>query len=63
MPEIHSKRQFRFVQAVAHGNAKNAHGLSPEQAQRGIAEMRASRKSYASLPERVKQAKKAGGSK
>jgi hypothetical protein len=59
MPAPVSKRQFRFVQAVAHGNSKNSHGLTRAQAMKGIAEMRASKKSYASLPQRATQARRA----
>ena len=49
MPKIVSRRQFRFVAAVAHGNARDAHGLSAEKAQEGLDEMKGS---YGSLPAR-----------
>lgn len=50
MPKIHSKRQFRFVAAVASGSAHDAHGLSAESAQKGLSEMKGS---YKGLPDRA----------
>lgn len=50
MPKIVSQRQFRWAQAVAHGNAHDAHGLSAAKAQEGLDEMKGS---YGSLPARA----------
>jgi hypothetical protein len=58
MPNPTSKRQVRFLFAVAGGKARKRTSLTVEQAKRGIAEMRASGKSYRSLPERAKKGRK-----
>lgn len=39
MPKITSPRQYRFVQAVAHGNATTETSLTPDQAKAGLAEL------------------------
>lgn len=39
MPKITSPRQFRFVEAVAHGTATKPTSLTAEQAQQGLAEL------------------------
>lgn len=53
MPEPTSKRMFRFLQVVAHGKARRAHGLKPAQAKAGLSEFKASGKSYSALPGRA----------
>lgn len=53
MPEPTSKKQFRFLQAVAHGMARAKHdNLSAASAKKGLAEFKASGKSYKRLPVR-----------
>lgn len=39
MPKITSAKQYRFVQAVAHGASTKDTSLTPEQAQAGLAEL------------------------
>ena len=46
MPRIVSGRQFRFMQVVAHGSARNKpKGLSAESARRGIMELSSKKRS------------------
>lgn len=61
MPVPKSKRQFRFLQAVAHGSAKKDTSLTTEEAKAGLSELHGSAKD---LPEKVKSRfKKAKGKK
>lgn len=56
-----SKKQFRFMEAVAHGGFKKP-GLSPEKASEYVSE-NTGKKSYASLPTEHHEAKKRALSK
>lgn len=47
MPKPTSRRQFRFLQAVAHGRSNKETSLTPASARKGLAEAG----SYKSLPE------------
>lgn len=56
MPVPSSKRQFRFLQAVAHGNSTVKTSLTPDSAKKGLSEMYGS---YGSLPEKAGKMSKA----
>lgn len=62
MPKITSARQYRFVQAVAHGGARKDTSLTPEQAEAGLAELGHAKRSKFAKVKRTIRLKRKGRS-
>lgn len=63
MPKITSPRQYRFVQAVAHGASTKETSLTPEQARAGLAELgHAKRSKFAKAKRTIRLKRKKGRS-